>query len=277
MKKGVGLLDRKNRILLRELVVTDFKLRYQGSVLGYIWSVLKPLFLFAILYVVFVYVLQMDRGVPHFAVTLLLGVVLWSFFTEATSNGLGSIVNRGDLIRKLNFPKYIIVISGTISSLINLGINLLVVILFALINGVDFTWHVLWMIPLVLELYVFALGIAMLLSALNVKFRDTGYIWEIFLQAAFYATPIIYPLTMVMERSQKAAEILFINPVAQIIQDARYAMISQDASIVRMTDLIHDWRLAIPGFIILLMVTVGVWYFSKKSKFFPVKEELDVF
>ena len=185
MKKGVGLLDRKNRILLRELVVTDFKLRYQGSVLGYIWSVLKPLFLFAILYVVFVYVLQMDRGVPHFAVTLLLGVVLWSFFTEATSNGLGSIVNRGDLIRKLNFPKYIIVISGTISSLINLGINLLVVILFALINGVDFTWHVLWMIPLVLELYVFALGIAMLLSALNVKFRDTGYIWEIFLQAAF--------------------------------------------------------------------------------------------
>ena len=116
MKKGVGLLDRKNRILLRELVVTDFKLRYQGSVLGYIWSVLKPLFLFAILYVVFVYVLQMDRGVPHFAVTLLLGVVLWSFFTEATSNGLGSIVNRGDLIRKLNFPKYIIVISGTISS-----------------------------------------------------------------------------------------------------------------------------------------------------------------
>ena len=139
MKKGVGLLDRKNRILLRELVVTDFKLRYQGSVLGYIWSVLKPLFLFAILYVVFVYVLQMDRGVPHFAVTLLLGVVLWSFFTEATSNGLGSIVNRGDLIRKLNFPKYIIVISGTISSLINLGINLLVVMLFALINGVDFT------------------------------------------------------------------------------------------------------------------------------------------
>ena len=266
MKKRVGLLDRKNRILLRELVVTDFKLRYQGSALGYVWSVLKPLFLFAILYVVFVYVLQMDRGVPHFAVTLLLGVVLWSFFTEATSNGLGSIVNRGDLIRKLNFPKYIIVISGTISSLINLGINLLVVILFALINGVDFTWHVLWMIPLVLELYVFALGIAMLLSALNVKFRDTGYIWEIFLQAAFYATPIIYPLTMVMERSQKAAEILFINPVAQIIQDARYAMISQDASNVRMTDLIHDWRLAIPGFIILLMVTVGVWYFSKKSK-----------
>ena len=266
--KVTNLLQRKNRILLRELVVTDFKLRYQGSVLGYLWSILKPIFLFIILYIVFDKFLGLSKQVEHYPAYLLVGIVLWNFFSEATVQGLQSIVSRGDLIRKINFPKYIIVISGTISSLINLGINLLVVMLFALINGVDFTWHILWMIPLVLELYVFALGIAMLLSALNVKFRDTGYIWEIFLQAAFYATPIIYPLTMVMERSQKAAEILFINPVAQIIQDARYAMISQDASIVRMTDLMHDWRLAIPGFIVLLMVVVGVWYFSKKSKFF---------
>ena len=120
MWRSLNFLGRKNFILLRELVVTDFKLRYQGSVLGYIWSVLKPLFLFAILYIVFVHILRLDRGIPHFPVTMLLGIVLWSFFTEATSNGLGSIVNRGDLIRKLNFPKYIIVISGTISSLINL-------------------------------------------------------------------------------------------------------------------------------------------------------------
>ena len=266
--KWLGVFNRKNRILLRELVITDFKLRYQGSVLGYIWSILKPLFLFAILYVVFVYVLRMDRGVPHFAVTLLLGIVLWSFFTEATSNGLGSIVNRGDLIRKLNFPKYIIVISGTISSLINLGINLLVVMLFALMNGVEFTWYIFLIIPLVAELYIFAMGIALLLSALNVKFRDTGYIWEIILQAAFYATPIIYPLQMVLERSRVVAEFLFINPVTQIIQDARYVMISQDSSIVRMTDLISDWRLLIPGVIIVVTIVFGSWYFSKKSRFF---------
>src|SRR5688500_16681585 len=116
-----NILNRRNRILLRELVITDFKLRYQGSALGYFWSLLKPLLLFAILYVVFVKLLKFGGDIEHYPVYLLLGVVLWSFFIEATTNGLQSIVSRGDLIRKINFPKYIIVISGTISSLINLG------------------------------------------------------------------------------------------------------------------------------------------------------------
>ena len=169
MWKSLNLLDRRNIILLRELIVTDFKLRYQGSVLGYVWSVLKPLFLFAILYVVFVHILRLDRGIPHFPVTMLLGIVLWSFFTEATSNGLGSIVNRGDLIRKLNFPKYIIVISGTVSSLINLFINLGVVLIFILLNGVSLSWTALLIVPLIIELYIFSLGIALLLSVFNVK------------------------------------------------------------------------------------------------------------
>ena len=268
MWRSLNFLGRKNCILLRELVVTDFKLRYQGSVLGYIWSVLKPLFLFAILYIVFVHILRLDRGIPHFPVTMLLGIVLWSFFTEATSNGLGSIVNRGDLIRKLNFPKYIIVISGTISSLINLFINLGVVLVFILLNGVNLSWSALLIIPLVAELYVFSLGIALLLSVFNVKYRDTGYIWEIFLQAAFYAAPIIYPLQMALERSRAAAELLFINPVTQIIQDARYALINQDGSIIRITDLIHDWRIIIPWLIILITVLLGTYYFSKRSRYF---------
>src|SRR5690606_30874970 len=109
------------------------------------------------------------RGVEHFAVYLLTGIVLWRFFTEATNNGLRAIVQRGSLIRKINFPKYIIVISGTISSLINLGLNLLVVMLFVFINGVDLSWQALWVIPLILELYIFALAIAFFLAAVNVK------------------------------------------------------------------------------------------------------------
>jgi ABC-2 type transport system permease protein len=135
-----NILSRRNRILLRELVVTDFKLRYQGSVLGYLWSLLKPLMLFAILYVVFVHFLRFGVGLDHFAVSLLLGIVLWSFFTEATSQGMQAIVGRGDLIRKINFPKYIIVISATISALINLLFNLVVVLVFMIIDGVDFKW-----------------------------------------------------------------------------------------------------------------------------------------
>ena len=125
-----NIISRRNRILLRELVVTDFKLRYQGSVLGFAWSLLKPLFLFAILYVVFGLFLRIGGDIPHYPVYLLLGIVLWTFFTEATNQGMSAIVDRGDLIRKINFPKYIVVISCTLSALINLGFNLLVEYIF---------------------------------------------------------------------------------------------------------------------------------------------------
>ena len=137
--KWLEVFGRKNRILLRELVVTDFKLRYQGSALGYVWSILKPLFLFSILYVVFDKFLGVGRNIQHFPVYLLLGIILWNFFVEATNQGLNSIVGRGDLLRKINFPKYIVVISGTVSSLINLLFNMAVVLLFIIVNGVHQT------------------------------------------------------------------------------------------------------------------------------------------
>ena len=138
-----NISSKKNRVLIRELVITDFKLRYQGSVLGYAWSLLKPLFLFAVMYVVFVHFLRFGQDVPHFVSALLLGIVLWTFFVETVTQGMQSIVNRGDLIRKISFPKYIIVVSSSLSALINLVINLLVVLAVMLIDGVDFGWSAL--------------------------------------------------------------------------------------------------------------------------------------
>ncbi|MBH1980011.1 ABC transporter permease [Candidatus Saccharibacteria bacterium] len=261
-----NILNRRNRILLRELVVTDFKLRYQGSVLGYTWSLLKPLFLFLILYIVFDKFLRLGRDIEHFPTYLLLGIVLWGFFTEATINGLQSIIARGDLIRKINFPKYIIVVSGTVSALINLCINLLVVFIFILVNGVSLSWQALWMIPLLLELYIFALAIAFFLSALNVKFRDIGHLWDIFLQAAFYATPILYPLSMVMTQSELAAKIIMLSPVAQIIQDMRYVLITHDS--VRLYDIVHGWKVLIPFTIVGVLIVLASYYFRKNSKRF---------
>ena len=264
--KLANILSVRNRVLLRELVVTDFKLRYQGSALGYAWSVLKPLFLFAILYVVFDKFLRLGRDIEHFPVYLLTGIVLWSFFTEATSNGLQSIIGRGALIRKINFPKYIIVISGTISSLINLAINLVVVLIFIIVNGVDVSWAALWVIPLIIELYVFALAIAFLLAALNVKFRDVGYLWDVFMQAAFYATPILYPLQMVISQSEFAAKILMLNPVAQVIQDVRHVLITTDA--IRIQDVVSGWKILIPFAVILIVAIIAVVYFRRSSKYF---------
>ena len=247
-------------------MVTDFKLRYQDSLLGYAWSILKPLFLFLILYIVFEKFLRLGRDIENFPIYLLLGIVLWNFFAEATQQGLQSIVSRGDLLRKINFPKYIIVISGTISSLINLVLNLVVVGIFMIFSDVSLSWQALLVIPLIVELYVFALGIAFFLSALNVRFRDTGYIWEIFMQALFYATPVIYPLQMVYKQWPEAAGLLLFNPVSQIIQDIRFVVVTPQA--ITIWQLQSGLLLLVPFLIIAVTVVVASTYFRKSSKYF---------
>src|SRR5690606_28141010 len=177
MKSKLYKKYRYSLILLRELVITDFKLRYQGSVLGYLWALLRPLFLFAILYVFFVEVLHIGKEIENWGIALLLGIVLWTFFSEVVSQGLKSIVNSGGIIRKINFPKYIIVVSTSLSAFINLAINLVVVGIFAAISGVSLDWSALLIFVFIFEIYILGLGIAFLLSAVNVKFRDVGYIW----------------------------------------------------------------------------------------------------
>ena len=259
-----NIISRRNRILLRELVITDFKLRYQGSVLGYLWSLLKPLMLFAILYVVFIHFLRFGSGGEHFAVQLLLGIVLWTFFTEATVQGMNAIVARGDLIRKINFPKYIIVVSGTISALINLSLNLLVVFVFIFANGVDIKWSILFLPLTILELYVFSLAIAFLLSALYVKFRDISHIWEVLMQGLFYATPILYPLTTVMSVSAIAAKFMMLSPLAQIVQDARYVAISHTATTTWTA--IDFWPVKLIPVTIVLVTIVMQLFILRKTK-----------
>lgn len=274
-----NILSRRNRILLRELVVTDFKLRYQGSVLGYLWSLLKPLMLFAILYVVFVNFLKIGANVEHFAVYLLLGMVMWTFFTEATGQGMQAIVARGDLIRKISFPKYIIVISGTISALINLVFNLLVVGAFIIFNGVDLDWSVLWLPVNILILYITAQALAFLLAAVYVKYRDMAHIWEVILQGAFYATPILYPLQMlagataitvadVLASSNAwVAQLLMLNPVAMVIQDARHNTITDQA--ITTSQLFDNplWIL-VPYLIIAAIISIAISSFKKQQKYF---------
>lgn len=242
------------------MVVTDFKVRYQGSVLGYLWSLLKPLFMFVIIYVVFTSIFSLGKDVPHYPVYLLLGIVLWSFFTEATSIGLNSIINSGDIIRKISIPRYLIVVSSSVSALINLGLNLLVVFALALFNGVDPRWEWLLLTIVIIEVYIFAQATAFFLAALNVKFRDIGYIWEVLLQAGFYATPIIYPMTLVPAEFQK---LVLLNPMAQIIQDARYLFVWDGTMTI--WSKIHSLWVLTPLFIIAASIIAAVIYFKKRS------------
>lgn len=252
-------------ILLRQLIVTDFKLRYQGSILGYLWSLLRPLAIFTILYLVFVEFLKLGREVPHFPLYLLLGIVLWNYFSEVTNNGVSAIVGKGDLLRKLNFPRYVIVLAGSFSALINLAINLVVVGVFMLVFGADVQPSAFYLVPLlIVELFVFAIAIAFLLSTLFVRLRDVNYIWEVIMQGAFYATPIIYPLSYVPDW---IAKLLLLNPVAQIIQDMRNVLITnQEATVSSAYD--SDWvRVAIIVGVVLFALAAA-YYFKKRSPYF---------
>lgn len=262
-----NIFSHRNKTLLRELVATDFKLRYQGSALGYLWSLFRPLFLFGILYIVFGHFAKFGGNIEHYPLYLLLGIVFWNFFVEATNFGLQSIVSRGDLIRKINFPKYIIVISGSVSALINLGISLGVVFIFLLASGIELRPIALLLPFLILELYVFALAMAFLLSALYVKYRDISYIWELVMQAGIYATPIIYPLSIVIQESPLAAKIMLLNPVAQIIQDARYILITPSTdTLLKLTD--NLVVVAVPLVIILIAIIGASRYFRSSAKSF---------
>jgi len=251
-------------ILLRELVITDFKLRYQSSFLGYLWSLLRPLAIFAILYVVFVLALGTNSRLPHVATYLLLGVVMWNYFSEVTNNGVGAIVGKGDLLRKINFPKYVIILAGSLSALINLTITILVVIGFMVFDHVGWHLSLLWAPLIFIELFVFAISLAFLLGALFVRLRDVNYIWEVIMQGAFYATPIIYDIADMPDKLQK---IIILSPVAQMIHDLRYVAVT-DKTYTIGTIYGNEWVRLFPISIVLFLAVVAVWYFRKRSRYF---------
>lgn len=254
-------------ILLKQLVISDFKLRYQGSVLGYLWSLLRPLFLFVVLYVVFVKFLPIGNGIEHYSVYLLLGIVLWNFFIEITTGNVTAIVSKGDLLRKINFPKYIVVLSGALSALINLGFNVIVIVIFMYFNKVHVGWEGLLVPVLLAEIFFFGLAIAFILSALFVRLRDVNFIWEVVTQALFYATPILYPLQRITEHYPAAARFLLLNPVGQAIQDIRHAVITpQTQTIWTLSNAL--WFSLLPIAIVVVAITVAAVYFRKRSPYF---------
>jgi ABC-2 type transport system permease protein len=259
------VFSKQNKALLSELVRTDFKLRYQGSVLGYAWSLLRPLLLFVILYIVFVKFLRIGGDVPNYPIYLLLGIVLWGFFADMTSQSLGSIVARGDLIRKIRIPRWMIVFSSSISALINLGFNMIVIGLFMAINGIELSKYAVLFPLILLEIYILALGVSLYLSAAFVKYRDISYIWEVFLQAGFYATPILYPLSVIPDVAYQ--KILIVNPMAQALQDARSLVVTSQTTTI--TDLYGSMyaRLATLGIVVAIFI-IGFFYFKNQSTSF---------
>lgn len=252
---------RRDAALTRELAWTQFKLKYTGSVLGYLWSLLKPAMLFAILYVIFVQIFH--QTADEFAVQLLVGVVLFTFFVESTSGAMSSIVGNAGLIQKAYFPRAILVVASSLTASMTFVINLALIVAVATPLGhMHLGLRSLLAIPIVAELYVLALGLSLLLSCLFVFYRDLGHIWEILTQVIFYASAVVFPISRVPERFRIG---FFLNPMAQIIEDMRHALVLP--GIPSTADVVGR-NAAIPIAIAVLAFVIGIATFRALSPSF---------
>jgi ABC-2 type transport system permease protein len=246
------------------LAVTDFKLRFFGSVLGYLWQLLRPLMLFGVLLLVFTVFLPLGSDVPHYDVCLLGGIVIFTFFADATIGSVSSLVDRESLVRKIHFPRMVVPVAVVLTAYFNFVLNLVVVLGFALASGVTPRASWLELVPLLLGLGVFVLGMAMLLSSLYVRFRDVRPIWEVVAQALFYATPVIYVIDKVEKEHEAWARVLMWNPLSAIVTQARHAVVSPE--IHSASHVIGGGaRLLIPIGIVVLTFVLGFWSFNRAA------------
>ncbi|MGI8780261.1 MAG: ABC transporter permease [Solirubrobacteraceae bacterium] len=250
--------------MTRTLAVSDFKLRFFGSALGYLWQLVRPLALFGVLYVVFTQIVRLGGDVELYPVALLLGIVCFTFFSEATGGAVTSLVDREALIRKVEFPRLAVPLATVLTALFNVVLNLGAVIVFLLIAGgrVRLSW--LELPFLVAALALFAAGAGMLLSALFVRYRDLKPIWEVALQMLFYGSPIFYPIDAVIERSELAAKLMLLNPFAAVLQQARHALIAPSHPSAAEV-LGSDVLLLAPIAIAAAVIALGFGVFSRRA------------
>jgi ABC-2 type transport system permease protein len=259
---------RRSLELLYLIAVTEFKRTYFGTALGYLWSVARPLMLFGVLLAVFTQAFHLGSQVPHYPVLLLLNIVIFGFFQEATIGAVSSVVSQEAVVRKTQFPRLVIPLSVVLTTVFNLAGNLVVVWIFLLAFGIDPAWS--WLLfPVVLgALFVITTAVSMIVSSLYPRYRDVGIIWTVAVTALFYATPVLYPIEHV---SQKLRDVISLNPLAPIFEAARKWIIDPNAQgPVAATG---GWaRFMIPVAIYLAICVFGVWIFNREAP--RIAEEL---
>jgi ABC-2 type transport system permease protein len=250
------------------IATTDFKLTYFGSVLGYLWSLMRPLMLFGVLYVVFSEVVKFGDDIRNYPVLLLFNIVLFTFFSEATIACVTCVVNRESLVRKMHFPRLVIPLATVLTAAFNLGVNLIAVFVFLLAYGVEpeLTWLLL---PFVLLAFVaLTAGVGMLLSVLYVRYRDVAPIWSVVSTVLFYGSPVLYTIESVPESAQSW---YLLNPIAALLEVGRRWVVDPSApTLADVTGYSLAW---LPPLVILLAVCVlGFWLFNREAPI--VAEEL---
>ena len=257
--------------LARTLAVTELRVRFFNSALGYLWSLMRPLLFFGVLYVVFSQIVRAGAGIHYYPAVLLSGIVLYTFVAEATGDGVESLVRNESMVRRVAFPRLVIPLAVTLTAAFNLVMNLTAALFFMALAGVSLHWT--WIeAPLILALlFVLAQGLVMLLSVQYVRYRDVQPIWGVVVQAFFYLTPILYPIEAIEHRNPQLAHLAMCNPLAAIIQQFRHAVIDPTAPSAAEA-IGGTWRLLIPLGIIAGLFALGLWVFSRRAP--SIAEEL---
>ena len=247
--------------LLLLISVTEFKKTYYGTVFGYLWSLVRPALLFGVLLVVFTQIFRIGSEVPNYPVLLLLNIVLFTFFAEATTSAVTSVVANEGIVRKTQFPRLVIPLSTVTTGVFNLLLNLLPVFIFILAFGVTPTWTWLLLPVVLLALFVITIALAMILSALYVRFRDVAIIWGVMGTVLLYGTPILYPLSLAPQKIQTA---LLLNPLTPIFNQARQWII--DPTAPNAVAAAGGWlRLSVSALVFVVICVAAVWVFNRES------------
>jgi ABC-2 type transport system permease protein len=254
---------RRFATLTWTMATLEFKLRFFGSVLGYFWQLARPLMLFGVLYVVFTQAFPLGEGIPFYPVMLLTGIVIYQFFADATSSAVPAVVDRENIVRKIHFPRLAIPASVVLTAIFNLGLNSIAVAVFFVLAGVPARLSWLQLPFLIGIVIVFALGAAMLLSALYVRYRDVRPIWDVVLQITFYASPVLWTIERIDVPILRTL-ILHLNPLAPILQQVRHAMLDPNAQSAAEA-MGGAWHLLIPGGIVAGLFVLGFYVFSRAA------------
>ena len=251
------------------LAVLEFRLKFFGSVLGYFWQLMRPLLLFGVLYFVFTELVRLGGGVQNYPVMLLMGIIIYTFYAEATGTSVGSVPDRESLVRKVHFPRLVIPLAVVLTTFLNFVLNFVVVVVFVLASGIEPRWSWLEIVPLILGLGLLSTGIGTMLAALFVRYRDVQPIWDVALQIAFYGTPILYPIEKIPKESLQ--HLIMCNPLAVIVVQARHAII--DPTAPSAAEAIGGAQyLLIPLGILVLVCTLGYVIFDRSAP--HIAEEL---
>jgi len=244
------------------LAITDFKLRYFGSALGYLWSLLRPLMFFAVLYFVFTRVVRFGDDVHNYPVYLLMSVVFYVYFQETTGASVSVLVDSENLIRKIRFPLAVLPVSRAITASFNLALNLVVVFGFVFAAGISPRVEWLELLPILAMLMVSAMGVSMILAAVYVRYRDLGHIWSVLIQVIFYGSPIIYPIEFLPDRLDRV--LMAVNPLVPVIQQARSAIVDPAADGI--SGIMGGLPLAmVPFFTMAALFALGLWLFAREA------------